>query len=160
MNNYPNELYHHGIKNQKWGVRRFQNEDGSLTPEGRKRYGVKEYKAERAKLRMEGENRSKAAKRITEVNNEMDRLRKTITSIMTMAVVAELRPIKKQDVNTLAFNQNWTIWRLISIMPELRMRIESSSPSMERKRLTSLVKRPIAKRWMPSSEGWSVAPYW
>ena len=26
-----NELYHHGIKGQKWGVRRFQNEDGSLT---------------------------------------------------------------------------------------------------------------------------------
>ena len=35
-----NELYHWGIKGQKWGIRRFQNEDGSLTPEGRKRYGV------------------------------------------------------------------------------------------------------------------------
>ena len=33
-----NSLYHHGIKNQKWGVRRFQNEDGSLTPAGRERY--------------------------------------------------------------------------------------------------------------------------
>lgn len=33
-------LAHWGIKGQKWGVRRFQNEDGSLTPEGRKRYGV------------------------------------------------------------------------------------------------------------------------
>lgn len=33
-----NELSHHGIKGQKWGVRRFQNEDGSLTAEGRKRY--------------------------------------------------------------------------------------------------------------------------
>lgn len=32
------ELYHHGIKGQKWGVRRFQNKDGSLTPEGKKRY--------------------------------------------------------------------------------------------------------------------------
>ena len=32
------ELYHHGIKGQKWGVRRFQNKDGSLTPAGRKRY--------------------------------------------------------------------------------------------------------------------------
>ena len=31
------ELYHHGIKGQKWGVRRFQNKDGSLTPAGRKR---------------------------------------------------------------------------------------------------------------------------
>lgn len=32
------ELYHHGIKGQKWGVRRFQNPDGSLTEEGRRRY--------------------------------------------------------------------------------------------------------------------------
>lgn len=33
-----NELYHHGIKGQKWGVRRFQNPDGSLTAKGEKRY--------------------------------------------------------------------------------------------------------------------------
>lgn len=32
-----NELYHHGIKGQKWGVRRFQNEDGTLTNLGRSR---------------------------------------------------------------------------------------------------------------------------
>lgn len=31
------ELYHHGIKGMKWGVRRFQNKDGSLTPRGKKR---------------------------------------------------------------------------------------------------------------------------
>ena len=35
-------LMHHGIKGQKWGVRRYQNEDGSLTPEGLKRYGVED----------------------------------------------------------------------------------------------------------------------
>lgn len=32
------ELQHHGIKGQKWGIRRFQNKDGSLTPAGKKRY--------------------------------------------------------------------------------------------------------------------------
>ena len=33
-----NELTHHGIKGMKWGIRRFQNKDGSLTPAGRRRY--------------------------------------------------------------------------------------------------------------------------
>lgn len=33
------KLVHSGIKGMKWGVRRYQNSDGSLTPEGRKRYG-------------------------------------------------------------------------------------------------------------------------
>lgn len=33
------ELYHWGIKGMKWGVRRYQNSDGTLTPAGRKRYG-------------------------------------------------------------------------------------------------------------------------
>ena len=33
-----NELTHHGIMGMKWGVRRYQNPDGSLTEEGRDRY--------------------------------------------------------------------------------------------------------------------------
>lgn len=37
-----NVLGHSGIKGQKWGIRRYQNEDGSLTEEGKKRYGTPE----------------------------------------------------------------------------------------------------------------------
>ena len=37
------ELYHWGIKNQKWGIRRYQNPDGSLTEEGKIRYGGNSY---------------------------------------------------------------------------------------------------------------------
>lgn len=40
MKLYSNELSHHGIKGQKWGVRRYQNSDGSLTNAGQKRYGI------------------------------------------------------------------------------------------------------------------------
>ena len=42
---YQNELYHHGIKGQKWGVRRYQNKNGSLTNAGRKRYSEEELQA-------------------------------------------------------------------------------------------------------------------
>jgi hypothetical protein len=35
---YSTFLEHHGVKGQKWGVRRYQNEDGSLTKDGRVRY--------------------------------------------------------------------------------------------------------------------------
>lgn len=50
MNYYNNtELYHHGIKGQKWGVRRFQNEDGSLTSKGKKRQKIMEEASDKAK---------------------------------------------------------------------------------------------------------------
>lgn len=38
---YSDELYHHGIKGQKWGIRRYQNPDGSYTSAGLKRYGAR-----------------------------------------------------------------------------------------------------------------------
>ena len=49
---YPSYLIHYGIEGQKWGVRRFQNEDGTYTDEGlRRRYSLNEKKANKlAKL--------------------------------------------------------------------------------------------------------------
>ena len=45
--NYTNELSHHGIKGMKWGVRRYQNKDGTLTSEGKKH--VSDYKTMKQK---------------------------------------------------------------------------------------------------------------
>ena len=44
-----NELKHFGIKGQKWGVRRYRNNDGSLTPAGKRRYHSTSFRAMRAK---------------------------------------------------------------------------------------------------------------
>ena len=33
-------LAHHGVKGQRWGIRRYQNEDGSLNEAGKRRYGM------------------------------------------------------------------------------------------------------------------------
>lgn len=55
-----NTLKHHGIKGQKWGVRRFQNPDGTLTPDGRERYGINSNK-DSDKLAEASANHYKAA---------------------------------------------------------------------------------------------------
>ena len=47
MSEYPSYLIHYGIQGQKWGVRRFQNEDGTYTDEGLERRRKYEYGSER-----------------------------------------------------------------------------------------------------------------
>lgn len=47
---YKDELYHHGIKGQKWGIRRYQNEDGSYTEAGLKRRSSDAERHERRKV--------------------------------------------------------------------------------------------------------------
>lgn len=49
------ELYHHGIKGQKWGVRRYQNEDGTLTELGKKRASYHQIKNEKKSFLKEHE---------------------------------------------------------------------------------------------------------
>lgn len=73
-NDYRGYLEHHGIPGMRWGVRRYQNSDGSLTNAGRKRYGdgIAKSRSERKAAKAQ----AKAAKRREKILNNPKLLKK------------------------------------------------------------------------------------
>ena len=73
------ELLHWGIKGMKWGVRRYQNKDGTLTPAGKKRYNaeMERLKNEEKILKNKEATRAKLAKLETK-QKEIDERKKAL----------------------------------------------------------------------------------
>lgn len=75
-----NELYHHGVIGMKWGVRRYQNEDGSYTKKGLERYNKsrEDYQSAKeahktSKTKTTSDAKRAAKKKLTESKKDLRR---------------------------------------------------------------------------------------
>lgn len=115
------ELYHWGIKGMKWGVRRYQNKDGSLTKAGQKRYlnkdgslskaGQKRYNKETAELKSEKKllrnqlRSQKKMEKLQALKDETEEMKKSVEEQETPEAKRE-RLLKSTDPKELYENRN------------------------------------------------------
>lgn len=95
MENYTYELVleHSGVKGMKWGIRRYQNKDGSLTPAGKKRYNkeMADIRAEKKKIKNTAETEAKL-KRLASEKKSLEDLK---TATKKKSQIADDTPEKK-----------------------------------------------------------------
>lgn len=119
----PDELQHWGIKGMKWGVRRYQNKDGSLTPEGERRRQTlgERYRAHKVnKKRKESLEKARAAKI---AKKEAEEKAKKEAEKRDKAIKAGLIPVKKMTDAELADHIN----RLANEKRYKELQIETSA---------------------------------
>ena len=94
-------LAHYGIKGQKWGVRRFQNEDRSLTAEGKERYGAQKtsFKEKVKRITVKAVDRAtSAARRKTGIKEDISDLSDNDLQkrVNRMQIEANFRRLEKE----------------------------------------------------------------
>lgn len=92
MEAWRQELYHHGIKGQRWGIRRFQNRDGSLTALGRRKLqGMRDSEmAYRKKLSNITKNRNADPNDVKRFNYRNRSFAKRVTAQAATAAVSTI----------------------------------------------------------------------
>lgn len=87
-----NTLIHYGVRGMKWGVRRYQNKDGSLTPAGRKRYAGDGGTSGTAKPKSTATSSSSGRKKVSEMTD--DELNRAVRRLQLEQQYRQLNPEK------------------------------------------------------------------
>ena len=93
--NFGDELSHHGIKGMKWGVRRYQNADGSLTAAGKKRRDKLQSKLDKLENKEAPVNSGKTYKKISDMSDE------ELADYVTRKTTEKMAYTLQNDINKL-----------------------------------------------------------
>lgn len=134
---YPDYLVHYGIFGQKWGVRRYQNEDGTLTEEGKQRYNQKPESEEWKKSDAEHLSDEELRRR----NNRLQAERQ-YKELTTSQVERERIQRRKDIINKVIVG---TAVSLAAVAMRGRWKQAASFIGKHGKQLISKIKAPVAK---------------
>lgn len=135
------ELYHHGVKGQRWGVRRYQNKDGSLTSYGKKRYAKELAKLEAEKKRVrQQEQTAKKIKKLDDMRKDIDERKKALKSDDTPEPTKQPKAQTTPQKRKLSELSNEEIQAKID-----RMNLENKYKELAQERIDAVSKKEVSK---------------
>lgn len=139
MNNA--ELYHHGVKGQRWGIRRYQNKDGSLTAYGKKRYAKELAKLEAEKKRVrQYEQTAKKMSKLDDMRKDLDERKKALKPDDGP------EPVKQQKVQSAPQKRKLSELSNEEIQAKIdRMNLENKYKELAQARIDAVSKKEVSK---------------
>lgn len=146
-----NELYHHGIKGMRWGVRRYQNPDGTLTAAGKRREHANDDRAARkeAKKQRVWNAKNSALLSDEELTNQILRLQreKQLKDLTSQSVTPGRKRVKDflARHGDLALSAAITAGVTVAVNKQIKDRFDPKQSTYERMRETAEAQKQLAK---------------